>query len=104
GAWKTRRGGGTPGGAVCVPHTSSRHDVAYDVLEHLPASSAQQMAHAQGLSGRRVAKPIFLGGSNRTITVVLPATAMLDLDRVKEVVGVPGLRLATEEEMAGWFK
>lgn len=82
----------------------AHHNVVYQELEHLPAYSAEQMAHAHGMSSQNVAKPVFLTGSNRPITVVLPASAMLDLDRVQEVVGIPGLRLAKEDEIAGWFK
>lgn len=91
-----------------LPHWFARilahHNVAFRELEHLPAYSAAQMAHAHGMSAQNVAKPIFLAGSNRPITVVLPGGAMLDLDRVQDVLGIPGLRLAAEEEIAGWFK
>ena len=36
--------------------------------------------------------------------VVLPAVSRLDLGRVQSVLGDPELRLATEAEIAHWFK
>lgn len=78
--------------------------VGYRELAHLPARSAHQLAHAQGTSGDRVAKSVFLAGCGRPVAVVLPASATLDLDKVREVLGAPALRLASEEEIAAWFK
>lgn len=82
----------------------TRHQVAYRKLEHLPARSAHQLAHAQGTSGHRVAKPVFLAGCGRPVAVVLPASASLDIEKVRDVLGAPDLRLASEEEIADWFK
>ncbi|MBM4071455.1 MAG: response regulator [Planctomycetes bacterium] len=81
-----------------------RNRAAYRELEHLPARSAHQLAHAHGASGQRVAKPVFLAGCGRPVAVVLPASATLDLGKVRDVLGAPDLRLATEEEIDGWFK
>ncbi len=82
----------------------AHYQAPYQELQHLPVHSANQLAHAQQTSGHRVAKPVFLAGAARPITVVLPASASLDVERVGDVLGLPGLRLAGEDEIAGWFK
>jgi CheY-like chemotaxis protein/prolyl-tRNA editing enzyme YbaK/EbsC (Cys-tRNA(Pro) deacylase) len=51
-----------------------------------------------------VAKVVFLNAQNHPVMVVLPAVARLDVERVRSVLGEPGLRLATEAEITGWFK
>jgi CheY-like chemotaxis protein/prolyl-tRNA editing enzyme YbaK/EbsC (Cys-tRNA(Pro) deacylase) len=51
-----------------------------------------------------VAKTVFLAMDKRVVAVVLPAHARLDPSRVEMVLGRGRARLATEAEIAGWFK
>jgi CheY-like chemotaxis protein/prolyl-tRNA editing enzyme YbaK/EbsC (Cys-tRNA(Pro) deacylase) len=80
------------------------HQVPYQEHSHPPVFSASHLAHVEHITGRRVAKVVFLNARNHPIMVVLPAVARLDPERVKAVLGEPELRLATEAEIAGWFK
>ncbi len=80
------------------------HRVPYQEHSHPPVFSASHLAHVEHVTGRRVAKVVFVNARNHPIMVVLPAIARLDLDRVKAVLGEPELRLATEAEIVGWFK
>jgi CheY-like chemotaxis protein/prolyl-tRNA editing enzyme YbaK/EbsC (Cys-tRNA(Pro) deacylase) len=80
------------------------HDVPYQEHHHPPVHAASHLAHAEHVPGRRVAKTVFLAARNRPIMVVLPASARLDLERVRAVLGEADLRMATEDEIAGWFK
>jgi Ala-tRNA(Pro) deacylase len=82
----------------------AHHEVQYQEHEHLPAYSANQLAHAEHTTGHRVAKPVFLAAGKRPVMVVLPASARLDLGRLNEVLGLNGLRLAEEDDIRGWFK
>ena len=82
----------------------SRSQVPYTEHEHLPAYSANQLAHAEHISGHRVAKPVFLAAGKRPVMVVMPASARVDVSRVKRVLGTDDLRIASEEEIQGWFK
>jgi CheY-like chemotaxis protein/prolyl-tRNA editing enzyme YbaK/EbsC (Cys-tRNA(Pro) deacylase) len=82
----------------------SYYRVPYEVHQHLPVHSANQLAHAEHVSGHRVAKPVFLALGTRPLMVVVPASARLDVGRVQEVLGRKDIRLAGEEEIAGWFK
>jgi len=93
---------------MSVPHWLQRiltyHGVAYEEHLHPPVFAASHLAHVEHITGRRVAKVVLLNVRNHPIMVVLPAVARLDLERVQAVLGEPELRLATEAEIAGWFK
>lgn len=78
--------------------------VPYEIRQHGPVGSAQELAHAEHVSGHRVAKTVLLAWGRRPVAVVVPAATRIDLERVQEVLGGPMLRLATEGEMAGWFR
>jgi Ala-tRNA(Pro) deacylase len=78
--------------------------IPYDKHHHRPAYSASRLAQAEHVSGHRVAKTVILADVGRPIAVVLRAGDRLDLERVRAVAGGDELRLATEAEMADWFK
>lgn len=80
------------------------HRIPYREHVHEPVFSASYLAHAEHVEGRRVAKAVFLNANNHPVMMVLPAVARLDLERVRAVLGEPEPRLATEAEIAGWFK
>jgi CheY-like chemotaxis protein/prolyl-tRNA editing enzyme YbaK/EbsC (Cys-tRNA(Pro) deacylase) len=80
------------------------YGVPYREHVHPPVFSASHLAHVEHVTGRRVAKVVFLNAQNHPVMVVLPAVARVDVERVRSVLGEPELRLATEAEIAGWFK
>jgi CheY-like chemotaxis protein/prolyl-tRNA editing enzyme YbaK/EbsC (Cys-tRNA(Pro) deacylase) len=80
------------------------HRIPYEEHQHPPVYSASHLAHAEHITGRRVAKVVFLNARDHPVMAVLPAVARLDLERVQSVLGEPDLRLATEAEIMGWFK
>lgn len=71
---------------------------------HAEAYTAQQLAHAEHVSGYAVAKPVIVKGEKGYAMCVLPAPDHLDRYRVAEVLDEEGVRLATEEEMAELFE
>jgi CheY-like chemotaxis protein/prolyl-tRNA editing enzyme YbaK/EbsC (Cys-tRNA(Pro) deacylase) len=93
---------------MSVPHWLRRllayHGVPYCEHIHTPVFSASHLAHVEHVTGRRVAKVVFLNVRNHPVMVVLPAVARLDVERVRSVLGDPDMRLAREAEIAGWFK
>jgi Ala-tRNA(Pro) deacylase len=93
---------------MSAPHWLQRllayHGVSYQEHLHPPVFSASDLAHVEHITGRRVAKVVLLNARNHPIMVVLPAVARLDMERVRAVLGEPELRLATEVEIAVWFK
>src|SRR5690348_13099712 len=96
------------GSAMSVPRWLKRildyHRIPYEEHRHPPVFSASHLAHVEHITGRRVAKVVFLNVRDHPVMAVLPAVARLDLERVKSVLGEPELRLATEAEIVGWFK
>jgi CheY-like chemotaxis protein len=82
----------------------SHHGVRYEEHRHPPVFSAARLAQAEHVSGHRVAKTVFLTADDRPVAVVVPSCDEVDLARVRAVIGCRDLRLATEAEIAGWFK
>lgn len=80
------------------------YGVPYRTHVHPPVFSASHLAHAEHVTGWRVAKVVFLNAQNHPVMVVLPASARVDIERVRSVLGEPGMRLAAETEIADWFK
>ena len=77
--------------------------VHYEVLAHRQAFTAQEVAEAQHVKGRDVAKVVILRSGGDFMMAVLPAPFRVDLDRARSAVGKSDLTLATEQEFAGLF-
>lgn len=93
---------------MSLPHWIQRilqhHGLRFQIHEHRPVVTASRLAEAEHMSGHRVAKTVLLNAQDQPVAVVLPASARLDLARVKSVLGFSDLRLAAEAEIAAWFK
>ncbi len=83
-------------------YLDSNH-VRYEVMSHRQAFTAQEIAAAEHISGREVAKVVMLRSGKEFLMTVLPAPYRVDLKRAQAVLGKPDLALATEEEFAGLF-
>ncbi len=77
--------------------------VRYEVMSHRQAFTAQEIAAAEHVSGREVAKVVMVRSGQEFLMIVLPAPYRVDLKRAAAVLGKPDLALATEEEFAGLF-
>jgi Ala-tRNA(Pro) deacylase len=77
--------------------------VGYEVRTHRPAFTAQEVAAAEHVPGREMAKVVIVRDGGETLMAVLPAPHQVDLDRLGKAAGQPGLRLATEQELADLF-
>jgi Ala-tRNA(Pro) deacylase len=73
--------------------------VRYAVMSHEPAFTAQQVAAAQHVPGKELAKVVMVRAGDRFLMAVLPATAKLDVHKMPE----RGARLATEHEFQSLF-
>lgn len=80
-----------------------QNKVAYEVMEHRPAFTAQEVAEAQHVPGKELAKVVMLKVGSGFAMTVLPAPSRLDLDQARAAVADPDARLATEQEFAGLF-
>jgi len=77
--------------------------VNYEVKEHKPTFSAQQMAAAEHEPGRYVAKPVVVKVDGKYVMCVLAAPFKVDLRALKEQLGARSVDLAEEQEVGRLF-
>ena len=88
-----------------MARTSAIHEflreahVPYTVVPHWPAFTAQEEAAATHVPGRSWAKVVVCFVDGRAIEAMLPATAIVDLDRLLDLAGGNAIRLADESEL-----
>lgn len=80
-----------------------RNHVQYEVMSHRQAFTAQEVAAAEHIPGKELAKVVMLRSGKEFLMVVLAAPYRVDLKRAQTVLGKPDLLLATEQEFAGLF-
>jgi Ala-tRNA(Pro) deacylase len=79
------------------------HETAYSVTTHPNAFTARQVALAEHLPPRTIAKTVVVFGDGEYHMLVVPASRLVDLQEARPVLGLTHLRLATEEELAQLF-
>jgi len=77
--------------------------VSYEVTEHLPAFTAQQIAAAEHEPGRYVAKPVIIKADGKYMMCVLSACYKIDLSALKSQLGAKAVELAEEKEIEKMF-
>lgn len=77
--------------------------VSFELEQHRLAYTAQDLAAAEHVSGKRVAKVVVAVVDGQNVMLVLPASAQVDLDRLKRDLSANDTRLAREDEFAGLF-
>lgn len=79
------------------------HAIPYQRLMHRRAITAQQLAAAVHVPGRRLAKSVLVKAGEEIWIAILPATEIVDVDRLAAVLGAPAARLLRESEFEGLF-
>jgi len=77
--------------------------VPYEVTEHPPAFTAQQMAAVEHEPGKYVAKPVIIKADDKYMMCVLSACHKIDLGALKSQLGTASVELAREEEIGKIF-
>lgn len=77
--------------------------VPYEVYNHPRAFTAQEIAAAQHIPGREMAKVVMLKVDDSLVMAVLPASRLVDLKKAKEGLKAKEVSLATESEFAALF-
>ena len=77
--------------------------ILFSLSTHPVAFTAQEVAQAEHVSGRMVAKTVVLLADGAFLMAVLSADAVVDLQELRHALGVTHLRLATEREIADLF-
>jgi len=81
----------------------SDHGVSFEWHEHAPAYTAQEVAAAEHVTGKMMAKAVLLRDDNGYVMCVLPASHKLDLTKVADIRQSNQIRLADENELAEMF-
>lgn len=79
-----------------------RANVAYSVLPHPPAFTAQDEAALTDTPDRDWAKAVVCFADGEPIQAVVPADRVVDLHRLRMLTGAETIRLAREDEL-GWL-
>jgi len=93
---------------MAIPSYISRYldsqNVEYQVCRHSPAYTAQGVAQAQHLSGRRIAKVVMVRPDvGKMLMAVVPANFRVDLEKLGHLLNSQDIRLATEDEFKDLF-
>jgi Ala-tRNA(Pro) deacylase len=79
------------------------NNVRYVTIKHSPAFTAQEIAASAHIPGREMAKSVVVKLGRKMAIVVLPASARVDFDLLREAVAESDVRLATEAEFRAAF-
>lgn len=74
-------------------------DVAYAVLPHARVCTAREEAATIAVAPCNWAKVVVAFADGEPIQAVVPADCDVDFERLAKVVGVPHVRMATEDEL-----
>jgi Ala-tRNA(Pro) deacylase len=77
--------------------------IPYDVVNHPKAYTAHDVANTLDVPGKFVAKVVVVKADQYFVMTVLPSTWRVDLKRLREVLEVRDVRLATEAEIENLF-
>lgn len=75
----------------------------YSASVHQKAFTAREVALAEHLPPREVAKTVVLFGDTEYHMVVIPASKLVDFQELRPALGLTQARLATEDELARLF-
>jgi prolyl-tRNA editing enzyme YbaK/EbsC (Cys-tRNA(Pro) deacylase) len=90
----------TPLPASLLKARLDEQEIPYTFIPHRRTTSAAEEARALHLAPWRVAKTIVLATDDGLVRAVLPGSERIDLAKVRRVLCVPHVRLATENELA----
>ena len=79
------------------------NNVKYVNITHSTAFTAQDVAESAHISGKEMAKTVIVWMDGAMAMVVLPASSMVDFNKLKGAVGAKSIELATESEFKDRF-
>lgn len=83
-------------------YLGSNH-VPYRTIHHDPAVTAQEIAASAHIQGKHLAKTVMVKLDGKLAMVVLPATEIVHLDRLRRAIGAKDIALASESEFKNRF-
>lgn len=79
------------------------HGISYTTVDHSPAYTAQETAHASHISGNDIAKTVIAKVDGEMVMIVLPASDMVVVDFIRDALGTEDVELASEAEFRDRF-
>jgi Ala-tRNA(Pro) deacylase len=79
------------------------HGVPFQLQHHPLAYTAQEVAAAEHVPGKIVAKVVMVEADGRSAMLALPANRRVDLAQAARLLGAGDVRLAAEAEFAATF-
>lgn len=80
-----------------------KNQVSFEVGYHQRVYTAQEIAAAEHVPGKELAKVVMVKADGKMVMLVLPAPYRVDMKKLKEVLGVKKLEKAKEEEFQDLF-
>ncbi len=80
-----------------------RHRAEYAHTEHPQAYTAREVASAEHLPAREMAKVVMVFGDEGYHMMVVPANRLVDFHEIRLALGLTHARMATEEEIGRLF-
>jgi Ala-tRNA(Pro) deacylase len=77
--------------------------VSFEVQHHPSVFTAQEVAAAEHVSGKLLAKVVMVLADGEMVMLALPAPYEVDLEKTSEALGAKEVRLADEEEFKDTF-
>src|SRR5215472_9027576 len=75
----------------------------FTLTDHPKAFTAREVAAAEHLPPKEVAKSVVVFGDGEYHMIVIPASRLVDFQEVRLTLGLSQVRLATEDELAKLF-
>jgi len=79
------------------------HEAEFTLTHHPEAFTAREVASAEHLPTREVAKAVVVFGDGAYHMIVIPASRLLDFHEVRAALGLSQARMATEPELSKLF-
>jgi Ala-tRNA(Pro) deacylase len=79
------------------------HGIDYQVFYHQRVYTAQEVAATLHVPGNELAKVVMVMVDSELVMMVLPASCMVDVDKLKGLFRGKGVKLAREEAFQGLF-
>ncbi len=79
------------------------NNVPFQSMKHHAAFTAQEVAAAQKVPGKQVAKVVIIKADGTMAMLVMPASHRIDFRKLNAILGGKEARLAEEEEFANLF-
>lgn len=79
------------------------NNIKYITIKHSPAFTAQEIAAVSHIPGKNLAKVVMLNVKGKLVMAVLPASYKVNVDELKNQLGIDAVRLAHEKEFMNMF-